>query len=229
MLASAGEDREPAYSDWVAPLVADHAIEQITGRRAADYCTEALLEPRGLADDIVFSRPGEGAPGGPRLQCAVAGLPRRAVPTLSMSMCEPDTASFASGGIAAMRGVAGAYSAVGDAMCGKPVAGLPSPGMLSDLIAPEHLEYSPTEKRHAVWAAGLIHDLGQANISNAAGPGSVGHMGGISGGTAVFDPTRQASCAVWVNGASDSFRDMEMMRLVPMDRILSAIPAAEGR
>ena len=129
MLASAGEDREPAYSDWVAPLVADHAIEQITGQRAADYCTEALLEPRGLADDIVFSRPGEGAPGGPRLQCAVAGLPRRAVPTLSTSMCEPDTASFASGGITAMRGVAGVYSAVGEAMCGKPVAGLPSPGM----------------------------------------------------------------------------------------------------
>ncbi len=229
MLARASEDREPAYSDWAAPLAADHAIGRLTGRRAADYCTEALLEPRGLADDIVFSRPGEGVPGGPRLQCAVAGLPLRAVPMFVLMLCEPDTASFAAGGVMAMRGVAGVYSAVGEVMGGKPVEGLPSPGMLSDLTAPEHLEHSPTQKRRSVWAAGLIHDLGQANISNAAGPGSVGHMGGASGGTAVFDPTRRASCAVWVNGANGSFRDMEMARLVPMDRILRAVPTSGER
>lgn len=57
LLARVGEDREPAYSDWVAPLLADHVVERLTGRMAADYCTEVLLGPRGLADDIVFSRP----------------------------------------------------------------------------------------------------------------------------------------------------------------------------
>lgn len=229
LLARIGEDREPAYSDWVGPLVADCAIERLAGRRAADHCVEVVLEPRGLAEGIVFSRPGEGMPGGSRLQCTVTGLPRRAAPTLSTSMCEPDTASLAAGGIMTMRGVAGFYAAVGEVMGGNPVDGLPSPGLLADLIAPEHLGYATTSKRYAAWGGGLIHDLDRVNISKAAGVGSVGHMGGISGGTAVFDPTRRASCAVFVNGASDSFREMEMMRLVPMDHILRAVPVCEER
>ena len=229
LLARVGEDREPAYSDWVAPLVADFAIEALTGVRAADYCTEVLLEPRGLAEGVVFSRPGEGMPGGARLQCAVTGLPRRAVPMLATRLFEPGTASFAAGGIMSMAGVAGFFAAVGEVMGGKPVNGLPSPDLLADLTAPEHLAYKTTSRRYAQWGAGLIHDLAHVNISKIAGAGSVGHMGGVSGGTAVFDPTRNASVAVFVNGASGSFGEMEMMRVAPVDKVLNAIPTNAER
>ena len=224
-----GSDPEPAYSELVGGLIAEHAIEQLTGQPVADHICDVLLGPLGLCDDIVFGRPGEGMPGGDRLHCTVAGMPRRAVPMLSTLLDEPTTTSPAVGGLVTMRGVAGFYAAVGRTMEGTPVPGLPSPELMADLTAPEHRGYPITSKRYAIWAAGLIHDLDKVNISAVAGPGSVGHMGGVAEGTAVYCRDRRAAAAVFFNGANDSFDMADLMRLFPMDTILKAIPAAEDR
>lgn len=229
LLANVKVGREPAYSDLVGPLVADQAIERITGVKAATHVTEVLLEPLGL-DDHVFFTGDTSTLGAGRLQCVVKGLPLRAVPMLSThltSSVDPDLTSLAVGGPATMRGVAGVYAAVGEVLGGRRIAGLPSPDLMADLTAPKWLKYEPTSKRYAVWAGGLIHSLPRVNISKDAGEGSVGHMGGIASGTAVFDPTRRAAVALYLNGVNDSFVDMEQSRLAFMDRILRAVPQCE--
>lgn len=229
LLAGVKRGREPAYSDWLASWIADQAIERLVGRSAAAYCSEVLLGPLGLADGVMFADEGGVVPGGSRLQNTVAGLPYRAIPTFNLAMYDADMASLALGGVATMGGVAGVFAAVGEVIQGRPVAGLPSPALMADLIAPEHLDYERTSRRYARWAGGLIHDLAHVNISQAAGPGSVGHMGGLAEATAVYDPTRRAAVAVFSNGANSSFDNAEMVRLLFVDGILRAIPLSVER
>ncbi|MYA44177.1 MAG: beta-lactamase family protein [Gemmatimonadetes bacterium] len=231
LLAKMKLEGEPAYSDLVGPLVADEAIQRITGVNAAAHVTETLLKPLGLDDHIFFT--GEtSALGAGRLQCVVKGLPLRAIPMISThltSSVDPDLTSFAVGGPATMTGVAAFYAAVGEVLSGRPISGLPTPELLADLTAPKHLAYEPTTKRYALWAGGLIHSLPRVNISHIAGPASVGHIGGIASGNAVYDPTRRAAVALFLNGVSTNFDESAQTRLESMDRILGAIPDCEQR
>ena len=229
LLATVKRDKDPAYSDWVGSLIADQVVERIVGQSGASHCFEMLLEPLGLADNVMFADDGDITPGGSRLQSTVTGLPNRAIPTINLAMYDAGMASLALGGVATMGGVAGVFAAIGEVMDGKPVPGLPSPELLADLTAPENLNRKRTSNLNAWWGGGLIHNLEYVNISKSAGPGSVGHMGGLAEASALYDPTRRAAVAVFANGANTSFDSALMTRLIPMDYILRSIPLRAER
>ena len=231
MLVKVRRGREPAYSEITGSLIASHAIKRLTGEEAVDYCVETLLHPLGLHNDVLFTDGRQQLEPG-RVQCLVTGLPRKPIPMLTMSLMAPsmhDHAAFVFGGLATMNGVAGLYAAIGKVMSGTTINGLPSPDMLRDLTAPEYLEYELTSKRYTIWAGGLMHNLSRVNISQIAGKGSVGHLGGASTEVAVFDPTRRAAVALFLNGANTNFDDMELTRLVSVDRIFRKIPTLPNR
>jgi len=124
-----------------------------------------------------------------------------------------------------MRGIAGYFAAVGRVLSGELQPGLPSPQLLAELLDDDRpLAHDPTLDRPAKWAGGLIVDLDKQGISQLAGPGSVGHVGGLANSAAVYDPSRMASAAIYLNGVGASFEDQALPRQQVMDRILDAIP-----
>lgn len=226
LLGSYGNDQGPAYSELVGGLVAEHVIEQVTGMPADRYCTEALLKPLGLVDDVIVDA-AMGLDQRHRVRVAVSGLPVSPLPMLGGLL--PSRISeirLAFDALATMRGVAGFFAAVGRVLGGERQPGLPSPRLLKELLDDDRpLTHDPTLERPAKWAGGLIVDLDQQGISQLAGPGSVGHVGGLANSVAVYDPTRLASVAVYLNGVGASFHDQALPRQQVTDRILDAIPA----
>ena len=67
-------------------------------------------------------------------------------------------------------------------------------------------------------------DLSQQGISQLAGEGSIGHTGAMANGVAIYDPTRSASVAIYLNDVGASFEDQMLPRLQAIDKILNAIP-----
>ena len=44
----------PAYSEISGGLIAEHILEQVTGTAPSKYCAQQLLEPLGLADQVII-------------------------------------------------------------------------------------------------------------------------------------------------------------------------------
>ncbi|MDE0613030.1 MAG: serine hydrolase [bacterium] len=225
LLGASGDDRGPAYSELLGGLVAEHVIEQVTGMPANQYCTDFLLKPLGLVDDIIVDSE-IGLEQRDRIRVPVSGLPVSPLPMLGgLLPSRINEVRLAFGALATMRGVAGYFAAVGRVLSGELLPGLPSPQLLGELLDDDRpLRHDPTFDRPAKWAGGLIVDLDKQGISQLAGSGSVGHVGGLANSAAVYDPTRKASVAIYLNGVGASFEDQALPRQRVMDRILDAIP-----
>ncbi len=134
---------------------------------------------------------------------------------------------LALGALATMRGSAGLMAAVGRVMGGVVQPGLPSPGLLWELLDDDRpLVFDPVLQRPAKWVGGLMTDLDQQHISQVAGPGAVGHAGGLANSVALYDPARDSSVAVYLNGVGAGFYDQALPRQQVVDKILDAIPTA---
>ena len=214
-----------AYSEVAGGLVCEHVIEGVSGVPADVYCSERLLGPLGLLDDVVVSAAGVGAVRG-RVEAPVSGLPVSPLPMLSELLPEQmGEVSLALGALATMRGVALLFAAVGRVLSGERVSGLPSPGYLGDLMRDDRpVRDDPTLQREAKWSGGLMVELGRQVVSRRAGEGSVGHVGGLANSAALFDPTRQASVALYLNGVGAEFEDQGFPRQRVLDLVLDAVP-----
>ena len=220
-------DQGSAYSEIAGGLVCEFVIEGISGRSANAYCVEELLVPLGLRSEIIVDADATESVRG-RVQTPVSGLPVSPLPMLSELL--PDQmaeVSLAMGALATMRGVAELFAAVGRVLSGVQVSGLPSPQYLGDLLSDDRsLRYDPTLQREAKWSGGLMVELGRQRISRVAGDGSVGHAGGLANGAALFDPTRNASVAVYLNGVGVEFDDQAVPRQRVLDSVLDVIPVS---
>lgn len=215
----------PAYSEVAGGLVCEHVIEQISGRSADLYCVEELLGPLGLLDDVILDAGGAESVRG-RVQAPVAGLPVSPLPMLSELLpSQMGEISLALGALATMRGVAQLFAAVGRVLSGVRVSGLPSPSYLGGLMRDDRpVRDDPVLGREAKWSGGLMVELGRQVVSRFAGQGSVGHVGGLANSAALFDPTRDASVAVYLNGVGAVFEDQGLPRQRALDSVLDAIP-----
>lgn len=228
LLEESRNDRGPAYSELAGGLVAEHIIDMMTDLPADKYCVDMLLSPLGLCDDIIvdaeFARSASD-----RIQAPVLGLPVLALPMLSELLpSNIGEIRLALGALATMRGVAGFFNAIGRVMGGIAQPGLPSPGLIQELLDDDRpLSLDPTLERPAKWAGGLMVDLHKQGISRFVGTGSVGHTGGLANSVALYDPTRRASVAIYLNGVGASLEDQILPRQYITDQILGAIAPNE--
>ena len=215
-----------AYSEMAGGLIAEHVIERVSGRPANRYCTEELLGPLDLSDDIIISA-GRALGAHDRVSVPVLGLPVAPLPVLSeMLPCQISEIRLAFGALATMRGAARFFAAVGRVLAGDHCRGLPSPGLLNRLLADDRpLRYDPVLGREAKWAGGFMVGLAEQGISRLASVSSVGHAGGLANSAALYDPARRASVAVYLNGVGAGFHDLALPRQQVLDAVLDAIPA----
>lgn len=215
----------PAYSDISGGLVIEHIIEYLTKQPPTQFCTEVLLEPLGLSDDIFFG--GQSALAArSRIRVPIIGLPVDPLPMLTellpTRICE---ARLALGVFATMRSMTRLYAAVGEVMDGNTQPGLPSPPLLQNLLDDDRpLRHDPILDRPAKWAAGLMTDLNLQGITKNAGPGTVGHTAGLANSVALHDPSRKASIAVYLNGVSVEDDDHIIPRQQLLKEVINAIP-----
>ncbi|WP_420618881.1 serine hydrolase [Candidatus Poriferisocius sp.] len=227
LLEQSQTSRDPGYSDLAGGLVAEHVIEQLSGRTATEYCSEELLQPLELEDEVIFDAEA-GWKAHHRIQAPVSGLPIDKLPMLSELLpSHIGEVRLAMGALATMRGAAEFYAAVGNVMAGKPQPGMPSPRLLQDLLNDDRpITHDPVLGRPAKWSGGLMVELGQQGISQIAGKGSVGHTGAMANSVAIYDPTKSASVAIYLNGVGSSLEDQVLPRQQALDKILNAIPAS---
>lgn len=225
LLEQSRNSRGSGYSDLAGGLVAEHVIEQLSGSTAAKYCSEELLQPLELEGEIIFD-PDTAWNERHRIQAPVSGLPVHNLPMLSELLPgHIGEVRLAMGALATMRGAAGFYAAVGQVMADQLQPGMPSPRFLQKLLDDDRpVSLDPVLDRPAKWAGGLMVELGQQGFSRLAGDGSVGHTGAMANGVAIYDPTRSASVAIYLNGVGASLEDQMLPRLQSIDKILDAIP-----
>lgn len=215
------------YSELAGGLVCEAVIEKLTGCTVSRSCSEVLLEPLGLGSDVLADA-ASALSARWRAQAPVSGLPvgRRAMLSEILPVHLGEI-RLALGALATMRGSAGLMAAVGRVMGGVVQPGLPSPGLLWELLDDDRpLVFDPVLQRPAKWVGGLMTDLDQQHISQVAGPGAVGHAGGLANSVALYDPARDSSVAVYLNGVGAGFYDQALPRQQVVDKILDAIPTA---
>lgn len=215
----------PAYSEISGGLLAELVIEQLTGQSPNHYCVRELLGPLGLLDQVIIE-PARALAAHDRIRAPITGLPVDPLPMLSelLPLYLSET-RLAVGALATMRGMAQVYTAVGQVLSGDPQPGLPSPSWLKSLLGDQRpFRDDPIFQRPARWAAGLMTDIGQQNISRLAGPGSIGHTGGLANTVALYDPSRKASIALYLNGVGTEREDHILPRMQIIDTVINAFP-----
>ena len=225
LLVAVDRTQGPAFSEVSGGLLAECIIEHLTGRTANSYCMEELLEPLGLAEDIIVD-PELAASSARRIRSPLIGLPLEPLPMLSELL--PDHIAeirLALGAYATMSATARLYAAIGDVAAGHTRPGLPSPALLRNLLDDDRpLRYDPVLERPTKWCAGLMTELGEQGLSHAAGPHSFGHTAGLANSIALHDPSRGASLALYLNGVGVEDDDHIIPRRRIIDTILHAIP-----
>lgn len=215
----------PAYSEISGGLIAEHVIEAMTGQPPNLYCFQALLEPLGLANQVMID-PELAVSARERIRAPITGLPVEPLPMLSELL--PNylrETRLAVGALATMRGMARLYEAVGNVLEGTPSPGLPSPAWLKDLMEDQRpFRDDPVFQRPARWTAGMMTEIGQQNISRAAGPGSFGHTGGLANTVALYDPSRETAIALYLNGVGNEREDHILPRMQIIDTVINAFP-----
>lgn len=213
------------YSEIAGGLVVEHVIEELSGQPSSLYCNEELLEPLGLAGEILID-PELAMAARSRIRVPVIGLPVDPLPMLTEFLpSRIREARLAMGAYATMGGVARLLEAVGKVMAGSAQPGLPSPALLRNLLDDGRpLRHDPVLNRPTKWAAGLMTDIDLQGISKAVGPGTVGHTAGLANSFALHDPNRRASLAVYLNGVGVEDDDHILPRRKLLDEILNAIP-----
>ncbi|MCY4164041.1 MAG: serine hydrolase [bacterium] len=226
LLRKGSRVQRSAYSEVAGGLVCEHLIEEITGVPADNYCIDKLLSPLGLSNDMIVNADGAESVRN-RVRAPAAGLPMSPLPMLSELLpSHMNEIRLALGALATMSAVAKLFAAVGRVMLGKQVSGLPSPQYLDDLLRDERpASEDPVLGREAKWSAGLMVELKRQVVSRFASNNSVGHVGGLANSAALFDPTRNTSVAVFLNGVGADFHDQALPRQRTLDRVLDAIPA----
>ena len=214
------------YSEITGGLVVEHIIEKLSGQPSSPYCVDELLEPLGLSGEILVD-PALAIAGRSRIRVPVIGLPVDPLPMLTELLpSRVRETRLAMGAYATMGGVARLFEAVGEVIAGNAQPGLPSPGLLRDLLDDGRpLRHDPVLLRPAKWAAGLMTDVDLQGFSKAVGPGTVGHTAGLANSFAFHDPSRKTSLAVYLNGVGVEDDDHILPRQQLLDRILDAIPA----
>ena len=197
----------------------------MSGQPSSLYCNEELLEPLGLAGEILID-PELAMAARSRIRVPVIGLPVDPLPMLTEFLpSRIREARLAMGAYATMGGVARLLEAVGKVMAGSAQPGLPSPALLRNLLDDGRpLRHDPVLNRPTKWAAGLMTDIDLQGISKAVGPGTVGHTAGLANSFALHAPNRRASLAVYLNGVGVEDDDHILPRRKLLDEILNAIP-----
>ena len=146
LLEQSRNSHDPGYSDLVGGLVAEHVIEHLSGRPAARYCSEELLQPLGLEGEIIFD-PEMGWNARHRIQAPMSGLPVHKLPMLSELLPgHVGEVRLAMGALATMHGAAVFYAAVGQVLSDKPQPGMPSPRLLQDLLDDDQAAEEPATR-----------------------------------------------------------------------------------
>ena len=225
LLSLANRSGGPAYSEISGGLLAELVIEQLTGDFPNEYCAHELLGPLGLLDQVIVE-PERAIAAQKRIRAPITGLPIDPLPMLSelLPFYLSET-RLAVGALATMSGIAQIYTAIGRVLDGISQPGLPSPSWLKVLLEEQRpFRDDPIFQRPAKWAAGLMTDIGQQNISRLAGPGSIGHTGGLANTVALYDPSRKAAIALYLNGVGTERYDDILPRMQVVDTVIDAFP-----
>jgi len=218
-------ETKPAYSQISGSLIAEHIIESITGLPPNLYCYQELLKPFGLTSQVIV-HPELAISIRQRIRAPITGLPIEPLPMLSELL--PSylrETRLAVGTLATMGGMARLYEAVGSVLEGFPKPGFPSPAWLKNLMEDDRpFSDDPVFQRPAKWSAGMMTDVGRQNISRTAGPGSFGHTGGLANTVALYDSSRKATIALYLNGVGTEREDHILPRMQIVDTVINAFP-----
>src|SRR5262249_37594887 len=107
------------------------------------------------------------------------------------------------GGVASASGIGRVFGALGIALRGEHVAGLPRLATLGKLVAARRgLREDRTLREPLDFAAGFVVDSPGTRFAPSTGPRSLGHSAGIALAFGFVDPDEDIAVAVYANGST---------------------------
>ncbi len=216
----------PGYSEIAAGLLLETAIECATGRPASELMLSEVLEPLGIAQDVVLDpERGQSDEIGRRVRVPVAGLPTESIPMLSELLpSQRSEVGPAFGALASMRGLGRFYSAVGHQLAGGSVPGLPDPNTFQILLGSERFaEPDQFLQRDCAFAGGFMTRLDETDFCPGVSGRAVGHISGNACCLAFHDPLTTLTAAVFTNGSLTSLEDIDFLRRRLMGQVFMAV------
>jgi CubicO group peptidase (beta-lactamase class C family) len=215
----------PAYSEIAGWLALSAVVESATGEDPGEWIQREMLAPLGL--DHVVLRPDaarqaldEGI-----VRVAVGGLPLEEIPLLSELLPRQlAEASPAFSGLVSARDLGRFYTGVRRVLEGDDVPGLPPPaGMRALLACRRGTTRDPVVRRACDFAGGFMIGLDEHRISAAASPEAIGHSAGVASTVGLCDPEHAIAIALHLNGSTLTAEDLELQRMIVVDRAMAAV------
>jgi CubicO group peptidase (beta-lactamase class C family) len=217
--------RGPAYSEVAAWSALAAVVAVACGVPAVRFVEAEVLEPAGLAHDIVVcpDRAAELARCG-RFEVPVAGLPREAVPLLSERLPQQlADVDVAFGGLVSAAGLGRLYTALRRSLCGEEVHGMPSGRALTSLLRHRRARvWDATLQRPCSFAGGFMVGLDDHGVTDGL-PAAIGHTSGIVTTFGLCDLGLDLAVGCCLNGVAMSSDDLSFVRRMVMREVLTTI------
>jgi CubicO group peptidase (beta-lactamase class C family) len=179
-----------AYSDFQGANVLRHWIEDVRGLPFGACVRNVVLDPLGIDDMYFGMSEDEWTRVNGRLGVHYEmddGLPRPLLHELLRKHAD-DPVMQVVGGYGTATAVAQFYQATLDVLNGRDVAGLPSGGLVREMVRPTALPADdPVLLSKISYGLGFMTDVREA-LSPAIGPRAYGHIGVLGGSFAFADP-----------------------------------------
>jgi CubicO group peptidase (beta-lactamase class C family) len=217
--------RVHGYSEYAASHILNRVVETLAEVPALEYVRSTIIEPLELERGVRVSfSPNESIDSYREVAFGVRGLPGHALPlTYDRSpyfACD-DRLTF--GGYASAKGLCKLYGALGTAMAGRVVPGIPKPSTLHEMLRHTGpLSFDPVLKRRCNFGGGFMVDL-ENHGYEGLGPRSFGHSGFNGMSWAGYDPDRQLAFAAIANGTFSLQQDADLFRSTIIDAMVETV------
>jgi CubicO group peptidase (beta-lactamase class C family) len=203
MLGVTGAPGVAEYSDYAAWWFLVRVLEAVTEQPSHRFIQQRILEPLGLADEIVFPEVDEAEATSNRMGVPVGTDDDRQFPLLAF-LLPPELARVrpVTNALTTARAVGRLYQSLLAVYDGASVEGLPRCDTLHRLLALRRGGmWDATLARDCDFAGGFMLDAARHGISLAASPESFGHSSGYVLAFAYADPVRRLVASVMINSA----------------------------
>ncbi len=224
-----------AYSNFLGWYWLVRTIEALTGGPASTYISDAVIEPLGLAGEVITGfAPDEAVAAAGRVAVNVDLTGRRPTPMLlersPTFMTDPDLA--ATGGYATVRGLRSLYDSLmtvlADSGSDTDGNGLPRhlvETMVDPVVTGRH---DPVLGRNGPWGLGFMVDLRHHSFGDHPSPRSFGHSGNAGSSFAFADPAHDLAVAVLYTAKVDDRFAVHVRRHQFVTRLYAALGLGPG-
>lgn len=219
----------PEYSELLAGIVIERAIESLSGLESAAYLYETITDPHGI-DVALEPNRGLSMLAHGRLSVPVGGLPTERSWMLSELLPQAlQDLRPALGCVWSMASACKFFNLLQSCLRGETIDGFPSPSFLRRVARDPGPQFNDARARRPLqFTAGLMLPY-VCGIATAASEAAVGQTAGVTCAAAIADPKLAIAATVLFNGAVMDGQVMELERKSVLNAIVRVVDSAAAR